>query len=82
MNVRAACQLTMMEVYRLNPGVRLSEPVWENEPGASTELCCALFERRNGPRHRRRSCKSHRKSTSFVHVPGGTALLESSACPA
>jgi hypothetical protein len=81
MNVWAASQLTMMEVYRLNPGVRLNEPVWEDMPGASTELGALLVERRRGRRRHRRFCESRRKWTSFAHVPGGPTLLKSAGQP-
>jgi hypothetical protein len=77
----AVSQLTMLEVYRLNPGVRLNEPEWEDMPRASTELGAVLLERRKGRRRRRRFCKSRRKWTSFAHVPGGPTLLKATGQP-
>lgn len=77
----AVSQLTMIEVYRLNPGVKLNEPVWEDMPSAWTELGSVLLERRKGRRRRRRFCKSRRKWTSFAHVPGGPTLLKAAGQP-
>ncbi len=77
----AVSQLTMIEVYRLNPGVQLNEPVWEDMPGASTELGAVLLERRSGRRRRRRFCKARRNWASFAHVPGGPTLLKAVGQP-
>lgn len=73
----AVSQLTMMGVYRRNPGLPIQEPNWKEMPFTYTRLGSILAQRRNPHRRLRRTCPSQKKWKSFAHVKGGPSLLRS-----
>lgn len=57
-----------------NPGVRLNEPTWEDQPFAWTSLTAIQVEPRRGKRRKQRFCASRKSWKSFAHIPGGRKL--------
>jgi hypothetical protein len=67
-------ELAFIAIQRVNPGVALQKPHWQDCAFAWTTLETIRVERRQGRRKKRRFCQSRKQWKSFAHIRGGKKL--------